>query len=84
MGDLVQGGNTIFDKSGNAMYAYEEETGNELVMEDFVQVQALSVEGNVKCLLTSFDLVMQSKFASLNANIRPQIIDDSFGDDIDV
>ena len=33
---LVQGGVVIFDKSGKARFAYEEETGKELVMEDIV------------------------------------------------
>jgi hypothetical protein len=33
---IVQGGIVIFDKDGNARYAYEEEIGKELVMEDII------------------------------------------------
>lgn len=33
---MVQGGVIIFDKSGKVRYAYEEETGKELNMEDIV------------------------------------------------
>lgn len=33
---MVQGGLIIFDKAGKARYAYEEEIGSELVMEDII------------------------------------------------
>jgi hypothetical protein len=33
---LVQGGVIIFDKNGKARYAYEEETGKELAMDDII------------------------------------------------
>lgn len=33
---MIQGGLIIFDKHGKAKYAYEEETGKELVMEDII------------------------------------------------
>jgi hypothetical protein len=33
---MVQGGVIIFDKNGKARYAYEEETGKELVMEEII------------------------------------------------
>lgn len=33
---LIQGGIVIFDKNGKARYAYEEETGQELNMEDII------------------------------------------------
>jgi hypothetical protein len=33
---IVQGGIIVFDRDGNARYAYEEETGKELVMEDII------------------------------------------------
>ena len=33
---MVQGGLIIFDKNGKACFAYEEETGKELVMDDII------------------------------------------------
>jgi hypothetical protein len=33
---MVQGGLIIFDKAGDAVYAYEEEIGSELVLEDII------------------------------------------------
>jgi len=43
---LVQGGIVIFDQNGKARYAYEEETGKELVMDDIIQsLKNLQIEG---------------------------------------
>mmetsp|Transcript_4435 Transcript_4435/g.9587 ORF Transcript_4435/g.9587 Transcript_4435/m.9587 type:complete len:129 (-) Transcript_4435:210-596(-) len=43
---VVQGGIIIFDKGGKARYAYEEETGKELNMEDIVaSLKVLRSEG---------------------------------------